>query len=52
MHAAEHLKAGIEDLRSHANRYEFSKEKLDQLGFFPGQVEKGVSFGLPPGLGL
>jgi hypothetical protein len=50
--AAMHLQAGIEDLRSHANRYKFSPEKLEQLGFFPRQIEKGVSFGLPAGLGL
>jgi hypothetical protein len=52
INASEHLKAGIEDLRRYANRYEFSPEKLEQLGFFPGQAEKVGAFGLPPGLGL
>jgi hypothetical protein len=50
--AVGHLKTGIDDLRRYAQRYEFSQEKMEQLGFFPSSTTKGSAFGLPPDLKL
>jgi len=52
-HAVGQLTAGITDLRQYAGRYEFSEEKMKQVGFFPGTAyQVSENFGLPPDLTL